>query len=232
MKATTALLASLASVIGMVSPASAMGLRSFVALPLEQGGTVIRPLLEHDSDADASQLTTELAYGLTARQTLIVAVPYRVAGGSGRRVGDVMAFYRHQLWSVDTDSGTTRWSLLGGAIIDRDGHARAQLGTVATWFHDRHEIDADLLAAESGHGHPASARYDVSWQYRLNPGERAWWMSVLELGGRWVDGAGTTQQLTVGIQRIEGAWVIEGGVVHDLNKRRGTSVLLGVRFHF
>jgi len=215
-----------------VSPASAMGLRAFVALPLEQGGSVVRPLLEHDRDANTTQLTTEFAYGLSATQTLMFALPYRVSGGSGRRTGDLMAFYRHQLWSADTAAGTARWSLLGGAVVDHDGHARPQLGTVATWFRDRHEIDADLVAVGRGNGNPASGRYDLSWQYRLNPGERAWWMSVLELGGRWQVGGTTTQQFTVGLQRIDGPWVIEGGIVHDVNNRHDTSVLLGVRYHF
>ncbi|MGH8353593.1 MAG: hypothetical protein ACRERY_08690 [Pseudomonas sp.] len=89
-----------------------------------------------------------------------------------------------------------------------------------------------MLAAGRGHGEPAGARYDLSWQYRLNPGDRAWWMSVLELGGRWLEGSNTTQQLTVGLQRLAGRWVIEGGVVRDLNNSHDSSLLLGVRFHF
>lgn len=226
-----AISAALLLIAGTASlPAAAMGLRAFVALPLEQGGSVVRPLLEHD--ADATQLTTEFAYGLSATQTLIFALPYRIAGGSGQRAGDLMAFYRHQLWSADTNAGTTRWSLLGGAVLDHDGHGRAQLGTVATWFRERHEIDVDLVAVGRGSGNPATARYDLSWQYRLNPGERAWWMSVLELGGRWREGVKTTQQLTVGLQHIDGPRVIEGGLVRDLNNRHDTSVLLGLRYHF
>lgn len=35
-------------------------------------------------------------------------------------------------------------------------------------------------------------------------------MSVLELRGRWQEGGTTTQQLTLGLQWIEGRWVIEG----------------------
>ncbi|UTW08939.1 hypothetical protein [Pseudomonas benzenivorans] len=225
--------ASLLLIAGLaVLPASAMGLRSFVALPLEKGGTVLRPLVEYNGEADTTQLTTELGYGLSANQTLLLALPYRLAGGQGERIGDLSALYRHQLWSADSYSGTTRWSLLGGAFVDRDGKLRPQLGTVATWFHDRHEIDADLLAAGSGSGAPRSGRYDLSWQYRLNPGDRVWWMSVLELGGRWQEGHRATQQLTMGLQRIEGRWVIEGGVVRDLNNDHDTSTLLGVRFHF
>ncbi|WP_439889170.1 hypothetical protein ACSX1C_09230 [Pseudomonas sp. MBLB4123] len=215
-----------------VLPASAMGLRSFVALPLEKGGTVARALLEHQRQADTTQLTTELAHGLSATQTLMFALPYRIQGGEGSRTGDLSALYRHQLWSADRVSGTTRWSLLGGALVDEDGRLRPQLGSVITWFQGRHEVDADLLAARQGNGQPARARYDLSWQYRLNPGERIWWMSVLELGGRWEEGSSTTQQLTVGLQRIAGRWVIEGGMVKDLNNEHDTAVLLGVRLHF
>lgn len=218
---------------GMASaPVSAMGLRAFVALPLEKDGVVWRPLLERNNDSDVSQLTNEFAYGLSATQTLMLALPYRVEGGDGRRTGDLMMFYRHQMWADDTAAGTTRWSLLGGAVMDDDGRLRPQLGTVATWFHDRHEIDADVIGVAREDETPASARYDLSWQYRLNTCACAWWLSVLELGGRWRDGAGTTQQLTLGLQRIEGPLVVEGGVVRDLNKDHDTTLLLGARFHF
>ena len=57
-------------------------------------------------------------------------------------------------------------------------------------------------------------------------------MSVVELGGRWREGAHTTHQLTLGLQRIAGRWVVESGVVRDLNAPHNTGYLLSVRLHF
>jgi hypothetical protein len=42
-----------------------MGLRSFVALPVGRGGTVIRLKFEHAQDADTDSLTTSADYGST-----------------------------------------------------------------------------------------------------------------------------------------------------------------------
>ena len=56
--------------------------------------------------------------------------------------------------------------------------------------------------------------------------------AVVELGGRWQEGTNTTHQLTLGLQRIAGHWVVEGGIVRDLNAPHNTGYLLSVRLHF
>ena len=40
----------------------AMGLRSFVALPVDKDGVVLRLLSEYNDDTDANQLTTNMAF--------------------------------------------------------------------------------------------------------------------------------------------------------------------------
>jgi len=56
-----------------------MGLRSFVALPVDKGGTVIRLKFEHAKDADADSLTTSAAYGFTGTQILLLDMPWRLS---------------------------------------------------------------------------------------------------------------------------------------------------------
>ncbi|WP_461482656.1 hypothetical protein [Porticoccus sp.] len=55
---------------------------------------------------------------------------------------------------------------------------------------------------------------------------------VLELNGRWDEVSGTIHQVTVGLQWAHQKWVIEGGVVQDLNAEKDWRYLLSMRFHF
>ena len=54
-----------------------MGLRSFVALPVEKGGKVLRLQLERTPDAHRETATVSMAWGLSGTQTLLFGVPYR-----------------------------------------------------------------------------------------------------------------------------------------------------------
>jgi len=56
---------------------NAMGIRSFVALPLEKGGTVLRLLAVRNTDKNIDVLSTNVAYGLSGNQTLFFGLPYR-----------------------------------------------------------------------------------------------------------------------------------------------------------
>ena len=125
--------------------ANAMGIRSFVALPLEKGGTVVRLLGERNQDQDVNVLTTNLAYGVSAKQTLFLGLPYRLSPSGPDRLGDASALYRYTAWQVDNMEGTSRLGLLGGVVIptDRDRDARLQAGAVATFYRTRHEWDLD-----------------------------------------------------------------------------------------
>lgn len=217
-----------------------MGLRSFVALPVEKEGAVIRLAVEHTQDADTNIFTTRIAYGFSAKQALLFSLPYRLSPAGNNRQGDVSALYRHILWQEDSQSGTDRFALLGGGIIptENDRDAAAQAGFVFTHFKNRHEIDIDILYQVGIDQRPDSGLYDLSWQYRISPDERPDWeitkelYSVVELNGRWSEASNTTHQLTAGLQWVHQKWVIEGGISRDINNEKELRYLLSTRFHF
>ena len=220
--------------------AYSMGLRSFVALPVEKGGTVIRLSAEHTKDANTDTLNTSMAYGLSAKQTLLLGLPYRLSPAGKDRQGDLSVLYRHIVKQQDSQAGTNRLALLGGAIIPTESNrdAAAQAGFVFTHFKNRNELDIDTVYQAGLDQRTDSGRYDVSWQYRLSPTERPdWgfsreWNSVLELNGRWREGTVTTHQVTAGLQWIDKKWVIEGGVAKDINNDKELRYLVSTRFHF
>lgn len=222
------------------SGAWAMGLRSFVALPLEKGGTVLRFFDEYNLDRDVNILSTNLAYGISGKQTLFFGLPYRLSPSGGDRLSDLNVLYRHIVWQVDDDIGTSRLGLLGGVVVPTDSgrDLRVQAGAVATFFRRRHEWDLDVLWVQGTGNVPNSARYDISWQYRLTPaaypewGAATEWDGVLELNGRWVEGNTLVHQFTAGLQWIHRRWVLEAGVVQDLNGPQATRLVLSTRIHF
>jgi hypothetical protein len=228
--------------IGMATLGSgyAMGLRSFVALPVEKNGAVIRFTLERVRDADSSVLQTSAAYGLDANQTLLLGLPYRVTSGGKDRIGDFSLLYRYIAWRKDSYSGTDRLGLLGGAVVasDSDRDSAIQVGLVYTHFKNRHEIDGDILYQAGIDDRIDTARYDLSWQYRLSPANRPDWglpaelYGVLELNGRWLDDEDVIHQVTAGLQWIHQKLVIEGGIVKDIRNGDESRVILGTRFHF
>ena len=102
-----------------------MGLRSFVALPIEKGGQVLRLQMERNSDRGVDRTIASLAYGLSGKQTLMFGLPYRVSPSGGEQLGDFSALYRHIVWQIDTPARTSRLGLLAGAVVPtesgRDG---------------------------------------------------------------------------------------------------------------
>ncbi len=239
MRRTVSLVAAL-WLLGLSPGAMAMGLRSFVALPLEKGGVVLRLLDQQNLSQDVNVLTTNLAYGISSKQTLFFGLPYRVSPSGGDRIGDLSVLYRHTVWQVDDAAGTRRLALLGGAVVptisDRDG--RLQAGAVATFSRGRYAWDLDVLWVQGVGNAPNAARYDVSWQYRLTPasypewGVGSEWDGVLELNGRWIEGNTFVHQVTAGLQWIHLRWVLEGGIVQDMNGPQDTRLVLSTRFHF
>jgi hypothetical protein len=171
-------------------------------------------------------------------------MPYRLSPAGNNRQGDVSVLYRQIVKQNDFHSGTGRLGLLGGAIVPTESNRNAavQGGFVYTHFKGRHEVDVDALYQNGTADRPDAGRYDLSWQYRLLPAERPDWgiakelNSVLELNGRWKQGANTVHQATVGLQLIDQKWVLEGGVTQDLNEGKNSSkelrYLLSARFHF
>ena len=221
------------------STAYSMGLRSFVALPVEKGGIVLRGIAEHNTDTDTNYLTTNAAYGISHTQTLLMELPYRLSSGDGDSLGDTGMLYRHLVSQVDTAAGTQRVGLLGGVVVptDRDHDSILQAGTVYTLYRRRNEIDIDVLYQQGLGDRDNAARYDLSWQHRISPTEYPeWgipkeWYVVTELGGRWKQGNRTIHQFTLGLQWVIKRWVIEGGAVQDLNAPHQTGFLFSVRFH-
>ena len=226
--------------LGFINNAHSMGLRTFVALPVEKGGTVIRLSFERSQEADTDTLLTSAAYGFTANQALLLGMPYRLSPAGNNRQGDVSILYRHIVWQQDSLLGTERLGLLGGVIVptENERDAAIQAGFVFTHFKNRHEIDIDALYQSGTADRSDSGRYDISWQYRLSPVEHPDWgistelNTVLELNGRWNEGNTVTQQFTAGLQWIHKKIVIDGGVVQDLNNAHETRYLISTRFHF
>ena len=220
--------------------AYAMGLRTPVALPVEKNGTIVRFTVETTKSTNTSNLLATAAYGLAAKHTLLFGLPYILSSTNDERVGDISFLYRYIAVQNDRFSGSDRLGLLGGLLLPREKEreAAAQLGLVFTRFKNRHEIDMDIIFQSGLNGRPDSARYDVSWQYRLLPGKRPDWglprelNSVLELNGRWLENEDIVHQLTVGMQWIDPAWVIEGGFVEDIDNGDESRIILGTRFHF
>ena len=237
-------LAALFGCLGLTQALQAAGLRSFIALPVDKGGTVVRFQLEHARDSDADKLLTSAAYGFSAKKTLLLGMPYRLSPAGKNRQGDVSVLFRQIISQNDFLNGTGRLGLLGGAIIptDKDRDAAIQAGAVYTQYKGRHEVDVDALYQSGTASRADAARYDVSWQYRLLPAERPDWgiakelNSVLEINGRWKQGDKLIHQATAGLQWIDQKWVLEAGVTQDLNEGKSANkelrYLLSARFHF
>lgn len=217
-----------------------MGLRSFVALPVEKDGAVVRFSYEHTKDTNTDFMTTSAAYGLSSDQTLLLGMPYGLSPSGNNQMGDVSILYRHLIWKKDSFSGTKRLGLLGGAIVPTDSQrdGAVQAGFVYTYFKDKNEIDIDALYQKGLENRKNSARYDISWQHRLFPNNRPIWglsqelNSVLELNGRYKEGDKITHQVTTGLQLINKKRVLEGGIVKDINNEKELRYILSIRFHF
>ncbi len=226
--------------LAAITNSYAMGLRSFVALPVDKNGTVVRFVMEQTEESDTDNLITSMAYGLTAKQTLLLSLPYRISPSGEDPTGDLSALYRHITWQKDSYSGTKRFGLLGGMILptENDRDSAIQAGVVFTYFKNRHEIDLDVLYQAGQRDRANSGQYDISWQYRLSPINRPDWglvpelNSVLELNGRWLENEDTIHQVTVGLQWIHQTFVIEGGVANDVSNGSESRILLSTRFHF
>ena len=202
--------------LSITQPSWSMGLRSFVALPVEKGGQVLRIQLERNADRDVDTAIASVAYGLSGKQTLLLGLPYRVSPSGHDQLGDVSALYRHIIWQVDGPGRTSRLGLLAGAVIPtesgRDGAIQA--GAVATFYRGRYEWDLDVLYQSGRADRPDAGRYDISWQYRLTPAAYPdWglvpeWDVVMELGGRYSEGQSTVHQATGGL-------TLTGGSTHE-----------------
>lgn len=219
----------------------AMGLRSFVALPINKGGVITRLVIDEVPASNNEQLTTNFAYGIDSKQTVFLAAPYRLTSGQGDRLGDINFLYRNIIWQDIDTSNPTRLGLLVGAAVpsDNDRDAKASAGFVLTHVNNRHEWDIDALWQQGIDDALNTLRYDVSWQYRIFPKDYPEWglsslvNTVVEFAGRGVEGNTVVQQITGGLQWVVNPrWVLEGGVTQDLNGPNDTNYIVSTRFHF
>lgn len=219
---------------------NSMGLRSFVALPVDKNGYVVRFSYEHLTGGDKDTFITSVAYGLSSDKTLLIGIPYKLSSNDGADVGDLSALYRLTVLQDDFFAGTSRLALLAGAIVpgDNDRDPAIQAGFVYTFFKNRYELDFDALYQAGVEHRPDSGRYDISWQYRLSPSSRPDWgivselNTVAELNGRWSEGHKITHQVTLGLQLVNPRWVIECGFIQNITNNTDSSVMLSTRFHF
>ena len=183
-----------------------MGLRSFVALPLEQGGMIFR-LQDLDTlNTNKNIAIADFAYGITGKQTLLFGIPYRLSPSGANRSGDLSLLYRYTAWQKDFAEGTYRLGLLGGGLIptNNTSNGGAQGGAVATFYKGRHELDLDALWGQGFGTSPNQAQYDASYQYRLTPAEypesglSPEWDAVVEYNGRWKQTNHLIHQATLG----------------------------------
>jgi len=234
------IITSFALIFIFVRPIQAMGLRSFVALPLEENGHVLRVIAEHNEESSSNYLKTNYAYGISAKQTLLLGLPYRLSPSGDNKTGNISALYRHTIIQNDKKDSTYRLALLGGGILPTQSEADGsiQAGAVATFSQNRHGVDIDFLYRKGLGNDKNTAQYDVSWQYRLSPavypqwGISPEWDMVLELNGRYLESNTITHQLTAGLQWIDKEWVFEGGVFKDLNNTHNTGLMFSTRTHF
>jgi len=216
-----------------------MGLRSFVALPLEQGGIVLRLQDLETLNDNKNVAIAEAAYGISGKQTLFFSLPYQFSPSSSDRLKDLSILYRHTVWQKDTAEGTSRLGLFGGGLIPMNSGSSGgvQAGAVSTFYRGRHELDIDALWAQGFSKSPNQARYDFSYQYRLSPAEYpdsgliSQWNGIVEYNGRWEEGNNLIHQATLGLQWVHATWVLEGGFIRDLNSPHDTQVLASFRYH-
>jgi len=217
-----------------------MGIRSFVALPVNKSGLVARFQYLRNTDANTSTFITNAAWGITGKDTLLLGIPYRLSPSGSNRLGDVSALYRHTLWQHDKQLSTTRLALLAGVVVASESNRdnAVQMGLVATFYRDRNALDVDFLYVRGLDKRRDEGRYDISWQYRVSPVEYPdWgftteWYSVIELNGRWREGKSIDHQLTTGLQWIHHNWVLEGAVIQTINNSHDLQFLVSTRLHF
>jgi hypothetical protein len=231
--------AACALIIGSLSlPVLATGVRSFIALPVEQGGQVLRVLAERDDGRDLSSFNLNAAYGITSGDTLLFGLPLRWVDGGQGRDGPVSLLYRRTLWRRDQPSGTTRFaSLIGVAIpVEGGGSSQVPIGAVFTHYRGRTQWDVDALWLPARGASAARGRYDIAWDYRIAPavypdwGQVGEWHLIAELSGRYQAGVGTRNRLLAAGRYVRRAWLLEFGVDREVGGG-GWGAVLGFRMH-
>ena len=180
-------------------------------------------------------------------------------------LGDLRLLGRYTFFADDyAPLATRRVALIGGVKFptgnDDFGTPSFDpvLGAVATWAHDRHEIDLDVLYRIGTERHDFDTgdtlRYDLAYRYRLWPrrfeGRLLQVNGLLELNGTWQaksrdegdrlsDTGGSLLFLSPGFQIISTRWIVEASVQIPVHQEMNGSqvktdviAVLGVRVPF
>ena len=256
---------------------SAQGINTNVALPVAEGEGIwrsqarMRIATDDPSNLDREErslvIPQTLVYGVTPRLSAFATLPLlsykrsETQGASDRTaptVGDLKLLGRYMLYADDyAPLSTRRMAILAGIKLptgaDRFGTPSwdPELGGVATWAHNRHEVDMDVLFRTSvkRHGFRAGdrVRYDVAYRYRLWPerfGKRLLQLNgLLEFNGVWSDrnkdhghtvrdSGGHVLFLSPGLQLASLRWILEASlqipVAQDLNGPQLETDAIGV----
>ncbi|MBD3608940.1 MAG: hypothetical protein HUJ30_00140, partial [Gammaproteobacteria bacterium] len=141
-------------------------------------------------------------------------------------------------WHKADTEKTVMAALLAGVLISEQSDNSPQFGGAITYSRGRSEIDFSAFWRQGTGMMTDMKRYDLSWQYRLVPSVRPdWesvpeWYGVIELGARWMDEPSIPHQLTVGIQRLAGPLVLEGGVVMPVEGDADNQYIMSARYRF
>lgn len=217
----------------------ALGLRTFVAVPVAKGDWILRALNANNFDSKVNVQEFAAVYGLDNRNTFFVIQPTRLHPSGPNRTGDLNLLYRYTLFTNDRENGTTRLGVLAGGLIATSSNSNggAQAGLVGTHFSGRNEIDADVIYKEGFGRSLNTTRYDLSWQYRIFPSEYpdddlpSSWNTVLEYNGRWIETTHLVHQVTAGLQWVHPTWIIEGGLFKDINTPHNLGLITSFRLH-
>lgn len=225
--------------ISTIQSVFALGIRTFVAVPIAKGDWIFRLFDVNNPGTGTNVLNTGVVYGLDAKHALFFDSPVTIRPSGARKVNNVGFFYRYTAYQADALGQTFRIGLLGGGIVPTgsNGNRAIRAGGVVTYFKGRNQIDSDLIWSQGLGNTLNNLRYDVSWQFRLSPSEHddnvlgSALNTVVEYNGRQLQNQNVRHQITAGLQWVSPQWMLETGLVHDLNFNKDTSLVAGIRIH-
>ncbi len=217
----------------------ALAIRSFVAMPIEQGGIVFRAQDFINTKTDMNNVVGDIGYGIANKHAIFLRYPEMINAVSGMPTQDVSLLYRYTFLQKDNTNTTFRIALLSGGFVPTNSGSDGGLkgGFVTSYFKGRNEFDGDVLYDGAFGSAKNYGNYDLSWQYRIYPAKYSEWglgssvNTVLEYTGQWMEKANMAHQATLGLQWVMPQLILEGGLIKDLNQSYANIVFIGLRVH-